>query len=550
MPNITQYEAGDRGPEPTDAAASAAREAGFTEDRFIRQGVDAIGGAISKVGGKIGDIVDQHMAMQEISHGSASLATLADGLTSSWNQTVKTADPNDQSIYQGFNEKTLNPALDNFSEQFQTGAGKKWALEQSDSFRQRMTTNMRADMATQSAVAAGQNMQTVVDRTSNLARQDPSSEDFAHNLLNSTADAILQASPNMSADDAARFRNEYINKGHSDIAIAAIDGKADVNPEATIADLQAGKHDQYLTGEQVGVAQKYAEAVIKNRQEQQRAAQADQDRQDEKVVQQAAGQIVQPLIQPDGSLHVTPQAVADAGKLMLAPKGYELGRAMLQSFHTANKEQTEGVLNPTDPQTYAAFNTRMLSPDPNALTDHDIYAAHAAGQLSDKDMTFFLGARAKLAADPGRKAAEKDFANFSTGQKPAFTHGSGFSLDPATGQVTGGSADPIGAQNYTNFYRAAQQQYDAAYARDPKEAAAMLDSKSPSYLGRLAPSYLANKKSADFNSGGTGLKTAPNQLTAKQVDGYVADPKNQGKFFTVEGEPGKRYGPIPKLPAQ
>jgi len=76
-----------------------------------------------------------------------------------------------------------------------------------------------------------------------------------------------------------------------------------------------------------------------------------------------------------------------------------------------------------------------------------------------------------------------------------------------------------------------------------------LDPKSPSYLGRIAPQYLQNKKSADFQSG-TGLKTAPNQLTKNEVDGYVADPKNEGKYFTVEGQPGKRYGPIPKLPAQ
>lgn len=249
MPNITQFNApqGDI-PQPTERAESTAREVGTVFNRLGREQGEAIGGAISRVGGQIGQQIDDHNTSQAIGHGAAVYSSLFSDLTNRWNDLAKNADANDNSVQQGFTEKVLEPSLQKFTQGFenQPARAQEWATRQADSARQHFFEKTSADMGTRAADAAHKNATTLEMNMSNAAFNDPSVLEHASDTIKSSIDAMVKSSPYMTADMAFKAKTELTDRLQKSVAVSTAMGIGSRDPDQLIKELGSGKFDQYL----------------------------------------------------------------------------------------------------------------------------------------------------------------------------------------------------------------------------------------------------------------------------------------------------------------
>lgn len=520
-------------------ADNAGSEAYEIEGRHIEGAFAQAGQAIGQGIGRVGNAVENHYEIQDTSQNLKDSAQLLADQSKQISDTMQTADPNDADQVADNLRDQMTAKVADLGQGNVTRAGQEQAQRMQSQLTDQLSTKISAYHSVLSGQAVTQNLDQTVATLNQAVANDPTSWRSAADLLTGGLKDQLATHKDLSPEELNRVHDEFGVPAVQKLAATAFQSLAEKNPQGALDSLSKGDFSDVFSAEDIKQAQGYANTQLRAQTEAQKAAATQLKEQQTAAFKATTSGLVASMMRPDGSLQVPPGVPQEIVKSALMP-GAEPGevRSMMDMVKSINTENAKGVKAVTDPSTYSMFNQKLLS---GQLDDAQIYQARAAGQLSDHDTSYFIAAQKNLAADPVRKSAMKDFANFAIGQKPAFTHGSGqISVDPATGSITMGSSDPVGAQNYADFYRDAQQRYSDAYTRDPKEAAAMLDPKSPSYVGRLAPQYLNNKKSADFNTGGTGARTTPNQLTEKEVDGYVSDPKNKGKWFTVPSMPGKR----------
>ncbi len=277
MPNIVQYNAGlGELPQPTDKAMSTAREAASTENIFAREAGQSLGGAISHVGGQIGQQMDaetyrrakeaeQHNIHQLTSAGAANYSAMYGNLTLGWNQTAKDAPLNDTSIQRGFSEHTLEPTLQKFRESFDGAPEEvqKWADDQVSRTRQHFTEKMIADSSTRAGAAIHENINNIERNWSNVAMVDPSSMNFAIESARSAINNAIDTAGNLSPADAARARAELLPKMDKSIAQSAFDAMAQANPKEALAALAHGDFNKYADGTTQAQWKKYAEVQQK-----------------------------------------------------------------------------------------------------------------------------------------------------------------------------------------------------------------------------------------------------------------------------------------------
>jgi hypothetical protein len=256
MANITQYENPITGLQPDergiDANLQSARRAGAFFNQAA-QATETVGNQVARnIGSTIrdaGNAAVDYAQHQEISHGAAAYAGLNDQLTQAWNQTAKTADPNDPTVAQKFREETLEPALEKFGQGFLTEGGQKWAETRVDSLRNHMFEKTAADMGTLAGDAVSVNVKTMANSMSNTAMSDPSSVPHLLDSIDSSVGAMVDSSPNIKGVVAQgakiklteTMREAIVKAG----AIGAIQKSAD--PEAE-AEKWGARYPEYING--------------------------------------------------------------------------------------------------------------------------------------------------------------------------------------------------------------------------------------------------------------------------------------------------------------
>lgn len=256
MPNITQYENPVSGLQPDERGIDANLQSARRAGAFFNQAGEAVSSVGDQIGRNIGstirdagNVAVDYAQHQEISHGAAAYAGLNDQLTQAWNQTAKTADPNDPSVAQKFREQTLEPALEKFGQGFLTEGGQKWAETRVDALRNHMFEKTAADMGTLAGDAVSVNVKTMANSMSNTAMTDPSSVPHLLDSIDSSVGAMVDSSPNIKGVVAQgakiklteTMREAIVKAG----AIGAIQKASD--PEAEAAKWGA-QYPQYING--------------------------------------------------------------------------------------------------------------------------------------------------------------------------------------------------------------------------------------------------------------------------------------------------------------
>jgi hypothetical protein len=386
MANIKEYtETADIRPVETgiEATAQAARRIGAFYNQ-VAQGQERTGAAI---GGGVRDAGDAYVAYEDhkqINHGAAAFAKYGNDKIDQLNDTIKNADPNDDSVGKKFLAE-MEPELQDFRNGFTTEKSQQWAEQHIDQFRQHMTEKVTADMGRLAGDAVAVNARQTVNSLSNTAYKDPTSLDYALGSLDSYVTASVSSSPNLKGTDAAGIRNQVLEKGRESVVKSAAMGYINASGGQMPPWLDDPKYGKYVNGTELQMFAKNAQVTARMMANEERQAENWQHTQNARAADEANNRNFADNVDIDknGKITLKPgyfRGALDITKMPDAPT--HLAPSMIQFGERIQNQKDEP--NHTDPDTYKNFADRLFDPA-NPLTLPDLMKAHAQRQLSDRD---------------------------------------------------------------------------------------------------------------------------------------------------------------------
>lgn len=441
MPRIRSYTNDVNAPQASGQQAAAAAGAASS----IREGEQSAIGSITRGIGQVGQAVEQHNAMAETSKLAADIAAIQAQLTVDWNDTVQTADPNDHELAERFRTERVEPALAAIGENISTTQGRDLYDRSVAGIRAHMLTTTAADQSTLAGKAAIVNASTVLNQTSSAAYADPAGIHNYMALLDTTLSGMTGLN-GMSTTERAAFRA----KAQEQIALAAVQGAAERNPQATRERLAAGDYSQWLDGPTTARMQNFADTVERGQIAQVKADQAEALRANKANAERVANEITAATIMPDGTMHMPQDYFAQVQKLAMMPDvDPSLPRAMISAGRALAKQDVAT----SDPDTYLDFLDRAGR---GQLTMQEIFQARGEGRLTNKDYSFMLRWQKELASNPERREQQRNLNQFFSGMK-AFITKSNMLV-----------ADAEGNQRYSEYVRAMSPRYWAGVSAGQK----------------------------------------------------------------------------------
>ncbi len=193
-----------------DVAASAGRQAAHLFDVAAAAGERAAhleARAIGEAFAGVGEAFDNYLAGREISLGGKAQADALAAINASYTDALKNPQNLDNlSFASDFRQNTLDPALDKFTGQFSTKAGKAWAQRQAGHIRQHFETQMPHDMGNLASAAFQRNTTQTVNSAASMVMTDPTTLDLTMktvgDTINSTQALLAPGVKANSVDEA------------------------------------------------------------------------------------------------------------------------------------------------------------------------------------------------------------------------------------------------------------------------------------------------------------------------------------------------------------
>lgn len=506
-----------------EAKVEGARAEAQTTDMLTKQAVGAA------------DQYAQHQTQAEVSHFSATEASILDGLSKNWDQTAANADPNAPNTADKWRNETLEPALQQLSSGMQTQQGKLYAAERIATLRQHFYEKTAVDQSTLAGQAAIQNQVTTQNRLTSVVNNDPSSFDVAAGTADAAMRNLIASNPSITPEQAATLRAHTEDfKAH--LAQTSIMSLAQKNPDAARQVLDSGKFGDYLNGEQVEGAGRYIDAQSRLQTEQQKAQELAQRKQLEDDGNAKVSALVASGVQSDGSVHYSPDQIKQLASLVpqYGPVIGERISASINSMVTANDRAVDRYNGKkdviTDPRTYSSLSKNILANPTKATADQlktQVDAQFNAGKLSVDDWTRL----SRQAEDAGVKTDGTGHSEFNKTMDQVFT-----GLKGSIGAVgpTGDMIKPEAAQRYMQFQLKVHDAVDnerAAGKTDQEIKDDLFEPNSKNYIGNMVPAYAIpqQQQMQDFQSDAQGKPTiiqAPTAaaLAASRVAGAPSAP--------------------------
>ena len=397
MPEIPTYNAPAGRLQPSDLPEQSlqmegrmAGRIGNEEAGMLRQSGEDYRRGLGELGQgaeSLGNVVQRHQSLEEITAGAAGLSTTLDQLTQHYDQAAKTADPFDPNFSTDWRQNVMAPTLQNFVDQFKTPAGKEWAATHSAQIATDLYRHtVAADMSRAQDHASLAMNQTVTSLT-NVARNNPTMTDTAVGMLPGTVAAIADQA-GLSPEATEKLKTTLLQGGQKQIAAAGIQSAMEKNLDAGTAMANSPKYNALLTGQERDALIKHGESFQKIQEVQNRMIAADNRRQQKEAADQTLSQIAASVVQPNGQV-VAPQNFATniAHALTMPGSSPELGASMLKWGHAMAEDASAGKNDVTNDVVQSDFQTRAFLPpgDPKALTYKQIYDAKSAHQISNTD---------------------------------------------------------------------------------------------------------------------------------------------------------------------
>lgn len=441
MPNIREFDAPPNlSLQPSDTGVSATAAAARRIGTFYNQAAGAQESVGAEAGSAIraaGDVAVKYAEHDEISKGAANFAQLQANLTNRWNQTAKTADPNDPTVAAKFQQDVLAPALEQFSDSFNTEGGQRFAEQHVDALREHMFNKTTADMSTMAGIAVQTNMLKTVNTLSSTVRNDPSSLDFALNTVDSSIDGVASSSPNLTGTQAAQVKSELMQRAKGEIVKSYLMGVAEKNPDEANRIIESGKYGEYISGSEAKTLIGYARTNQRLGQAEDRNARVMNDYQAKMDFHKAANDLELSTIPAAPTDRPTlPQDYWQKVRQIGQMPGAALEPSRLKSMVENGERITERLskpepIGPISHNTTIQLLNRIRATDASRLESNDpIYQAYGEGKLNTTDFNFLQKEYADIRTPEGQ-ALNRDrslfFKNFAGTIDPQY--------DPVKGSV-------------------------------------------------------------------------------------------------------------------
>lgn len=526
MPNIREYNAtGGFRPDASaaESIASSGRQVGaMTQQagRIRSEGWSnlvsgAVGGALSAT-----HAAEAFVTHKEAMKFSADLADVTNTLTHAWNDTRANSDLNDPDVAAKFNEKVMQPALEEFTGRYGSREGQERAAAAAGRLTEHFSSIQMADTATMAGEAAVQDLTTMANRNADTLVTDPMNLSLVNEI---TADAVrsAKANPLLTAEQQAHL-DGLGSQLREHNTVAAFHGMAERNPAAAKAELEAGFGKDDLSAQTRITLLTYADAQVKMREQQVKADEVAKRRNEIAAANATSAQLVSTLISADGTVG-TPDANFFQGvKKVAGMPNTEAG--LVESLFNFGKrlvDERDGKVNigVNDPDTQENFSRRMLlePDDTNALTHADVYRARAAGLLDSDGFRFYESAVDKISKDPEKRTALSRLNSLVGSFKPMIAN-----ANAMTGLVV-----PEENVKYGLFQQDVRQRFEAAYKGGTWMN--MLDPANPEFIGNVAQTYRtdlkAHMKAVQDQMKGLQQPTTPQRKPGQSAADYLNENK-------------------------
>lgn len=489
--------------EAGDAAQSA---------HIIEQGAARLGSTAAEVGNQ----VEKQQTLHEVSQGAAASSALLANGAADWDNTLKTADPNNLGqARQDFLDRQQK-RYDQFSSGFSTGQGKLWGAEHVANLQTHFNEKTIADVSR----AAGESLKINVAQTAdNLAaaiHNDPSTLDAALTTMKSSIDAMVANAHGLSGEDAIGARSSLNEEAQRRLAHLGVASTMDHNVAAGEAML-SGKYGSLLRPEDVQELQNYGKAVTRAKQADADHATLNQMRAEQKASEAQANRFLSSMAPPGPDGRPGPMQVPDGAREAVLRDQTMKPSEKMTVIGFMDREQTNMQKDETprnDPQVSSDLIQR-LGDAANPTTQEQIAKQVKEGNLTPqfgmellaKSSSENSSAMAKLADNPIVKT-EFDRASAQ--------------LTGATTMLTGPNSavkyqiDQFKADTLRTLQDAAMNKQDVSHFLDPKDPDYLF---SPARIEQYRPTkeqiklQLVAPKQTDDGKPTTGVpgKTAPAQ---------------------------------------
>lgn len=206
MPQLAQYTSPINGLRPDEAGAETlARSGRFIESQYKEVGSE-LGGAVSKVGGQIGQVIDQHNEMTDLATSLDLVSQAKLARTDQWDQRLKDgAQQGNTDGLVGAQQQADSETWDNIMSQAKTPAVQKYLSERRAQDMDQSGLQYRAQVSHVSGEIVANQYEKSFNASNALVSRDPSQLSVALSDDAQALDAIKNTQKNLSPEDSLSF---------------------------------------------------------------------------------------------------------------------------------------------------------------------------------------------------------------------------------------------------------------------------------------------------------------------------------------------------------
>jgi len=408
---------------PDSQGAAQARAQGEFADTVQRGGV------------QLARQLQERKTQKEISQLNAEFAKAQAELTVEWQETLRTADPNDDTVAATFREGAIAQRLEALQSFANTRESKAYFERAAAGLSSGFLVSTEAGQQNLRETAAVQNWNTSVNQMGDAVTADPLSFDNTLAMIDLQTEGLVQSS-GLSRQKALVLQTQ----ARQSLAMAAGYGMIDRDPEMGREMVESGRFSEYIDAKDKSNLLAYAD-----RQEAAKNAAAKKRR--EEAAAEAQVEAMARAMNADGTIN-TAELPRLQGELIRNPalrQEPESLRAMLNHLDGMAEDAIEGVrFGETDPVVFNSIIDRAALPPghPDRPTSNEVYLLSKRG-LSTSDANHIVN---NILNQKGSVAEQIGNTLRSS------------SLKAASARLTGSSAlefadDPSKVENYNRFVR-------------------------------------------------------------------------------------------------
>lgn len=259
MPNIREFSAGNSSITPLETGGRVTAQEASDQQRAGREIGSAIGSSVQAAG----DAGVQYAQHRNISAAAPQGSQILLDQTQKWRATI--ADPNldlnDPNIGANFIKNSLLPALDDYAKAGWTEGGRAYIQDRSNALIDHFTSMTQADMSSVAGAAVNVNQTKNSTALSATAALDPTSVDTLLGQWHTDIAEAVKTGVNLGPNEIASLKKTELD-GATAIARAAATGAIQQNPDGGLNWALGNKNvSQYVSGAELKTLQQYAKFV-------------------------------------------------------------------------------------------------------------------------------------------------------------------------------------------------------------------------------------------------------------------------------------------------